>query len=89
MSSAISNVIDRILGQPFPFDMIIVIMIISFGAGIITSIAKQIRKYACLKHELDFKRDMIDRGMSVAEIEQLMAAKSPLQTDESQRGTKV
>jgi len=84
-----TQLIDKILSIPVPFNMIVIIAAISIGAGVVTSIAKQIRKYACLKHELDFKRDMIDRGMSVAEIEQLMAAKSPLQTDESQRGTKV
>ena len=89
MGSAMSNLIDKIFDQPFPFNMIVVIMVVSAGAGLIATFAKQIRKYACLKHELDFKRDMIDRGMSVEEIEQLLAAKSPLQTDESQRGTKT
>ena len=84
-----TQLIDKILSIPVPFNMIVIIVAISFGTAIITSIAKQIRKFACLKHELDFKRDMIDRGMSVEEIEQLLAAKSPLQTDESQRGTKV
>jgi hypothetical protein len=87
MSSGMSHLIDKILGMPVPFNMVVIIAAISIGAGIVTSVAKQIRKYVCLKHELDFKRDMIDRGMTVAEVEQLMAVKSPLQTDESHRGT--
>ena len=78
-----TQLIDKILSIPVPFNMIVIITAISIGAGIITSVVKQIRKYACLKHELDFKRDMIDRGMSVAEVEQLMAAKSPTQINES------
>ena len=77
-----TQLIDKILSIPVPFNMIVIIVAISFGTAIITSIAKQIRKYACLRHELDFKRDMIDRGMSVAEVEQLMAAKSPTQINE-------
>jgi hypothetical protein len=78
-----TQLIDKILSIPVPFNMIVIIAVISIGAGIVTSIAKQIRKYACLKHELDFKRDMIDRGMSVEEVEQLVAAKSSTQIDES------
>ena len=81
-----TQLIDKIISIPVPFNMIVIIVAISFGTAIITSVAKQIRKYVCLRHELDFKRDMIDRGMSVAEVEQLMAAKSPTQTDESHRG---
>jgi hypothetical protein len=81
-----TQILDKILSLPTPFNMVVMIVAISAGAGIIASIVQQIRNYACLKHELDFKRDMIDRGMSVAEIEQLMAAKLPTQTDESHRG---
>ena len=78
-----SHLIDQILSLPTPFNMVVIIVAISIGAGIISSIAKQIRKYACLRYELDFKRDMIDRGMSAMEVEQLVAAKSPTQMDES------
>jgi hypothetical protein len=73
------QIVDRILAIPVPFNMIIVIMAIIFSTGIITSIAKQIRKYFCLREELEFKREMIDRGMTPAEVEQLVKCKSPSQ----------
>ncbi len=39
-------------------------------------VASQIRKYACYRHELEFKRDLVERGLSVDEIERVVAAKS-------------
>jgi hypothetical protein len=80
---SMSSIIQQILAIPAPFNMIIVIIAIVSISGIITSIGKQIRKYACLRHELDFKREMVDRGMSVDEIEQLVKARSPSQNDDS------
>jgi hypothetical protein len=73
------QIIERILAIPVPFNMIIVIMAIIFGTGIITSIAKQIRKYFCLREELQFKREMIDRGMTPQEVEKLIKCKTPSQ----------
>ena len=45
-------------------------------AGVITSIAKQIRKYGCFCQEVELKRELVERGLSVEEIERLIAAKS-------------
>jgi hypothetical protein len=73
------QIIDKVLAIPVPFNMIIVIMAIIFSTGIITSIAKQVRKYACLRHELEFKREMIDRGMTPDEVEKLVKCKTPSQ----------
>jgi hypothetical protein len=73
------DLIDKVLAIPVPFNMIIVIMAIIFGTGIITSVAKQVRKYLCLREELLFKREMIDRGMSPQEVEKLVKCKSPSQ----------
>lgn len=73
------TIIDKVLAIPVPFNMIIVIMAIMFGTGIITSIAKQVRKYFCLREELEFKREMIDRGMTPEEIEKLVKCKTPSQ----------
>lgn len=73
------TIIDKVLAIPIPFNMIIVMVAIIFGTGIITSIAKQIRKYFCLREELEFKREMIDRGMTPDEVEKLVNCKSPSQ----------
>ena len=78
-----SNVLDRLLVLPAPFNMVVVVVAIVLVSGIITCVVKQIRKYACLRHELDFKRDLVDRGMSADEIEQIVKARSPSRLDES------
>jgi hypothetical protein len=78
-----SDLIQHVFSLPAPFNMIVVIVAIVFASGIVTSIGKQIRKYACLRHELDFKRELVDRGMSADEIEQIVKARSPERLDES------
>lgn len=59
---------------PLPFNFVLLLMLVIFGAGIITSLMKQIRKYATHRQELSFKREMIDRGMTVEEVERLVQA---------------
>jgi hypothetical protein len=55
---------------------IAVLVLGSVAAGVITSIAKQIRKYGCFRQEVELKRELVERGLSVEEIERLIAAKS-------------
>lgn len=64
---------------PIPFNFVVILMMVMCGAGIVTSLFKQIRKFACHRQELEFKREMVDRGMSVEEIERLVQAKCPEQ----------
>ena len=45
-------------------------------ARVITEIAKQIRKFGCYQQEIALKRDLVERGLSVDEIERIVAAKS-------------
>ena len=54
---------------------IVTVVFICVGASLIGSIAKQIRKYGCYRQEVALKRDMVERGLSVDEIERLVAAK--------------
>jgi hypothetical protein len=51
------------------------------AAGAITALAAQVRKYASHRHELEFKRDLVERGLSIEEIERVVAAKSPSSGD--------
>jgi hypothetical protein len=60
-----------------PFNMVVLIILIGSAAGIISGLFKQIRKYACYHQELNFKREMLDRGLSTEEIEQIVRAKAP------------
>jgi len=53
---------------------IVLIMIVFCGAGVVTSLAKQCRKYSCHRQEIDFKRDLLDRGMTADEIERVVRA---------------
>jgi len=66
----------QIVDMPTPFNMIVLIVLITSCAGIVTSIAKQIRKFAGQRSELNFKREMLDRGMEIEEIERILRAKS-------------
>jgi len=61
---------------PPPFNMVVYIMLIVCGSGVLTSVFKQIRKFACHRQELDFKRELLDRGMSVEEIERVVSTRS-------------
>ncbi len=60
---------------PLPFNFVVLLTLVICIAGIFTSLINQIRKYACHRQDLDFKREMIDRGMSVDEVERLVQAK--------------
>ena len=55
---------------------IVTIVFICVGASLIGSIAKQIRKYGCFRQEVALKRDLVERGLSVDEIERVVGAKS-------------
>lgn len=71
-----SSFIELMRSVPPPFNMVVYIMLIICGSGVITSIFKEIRKYSCHRQELDFKREMLDRGMSIDEVEQVVRARS-------------
>jgi hypothetical protein len=62
---------------------IVTIVFICVGASLIGSIAKQMRKYGCYRQEIALKRDLVERGLSVDEIERIVSAKSALTSKES------
>lgn len=69
------EILQKITDIPAPFNMIVLIVMIGAFAGIITTIAKEVRKYACHRQELDFKRELVEQGMTSHEIEHIMTAK--------------
>jgi hypothetical protein len=77
-----SSFVELMQRVPPPFNMVVYIMLIVCGSGVLTSIFKQIRKFACHRQELDFKRELLDRGMSVEEVEHVVRARG----SESGRG---
>jgi hypothetical protein len=64
-----------ILSIPAPFNMVVLIVFIVCTTGVITSLFKQIRKYGCHRRDADLKRELVERGLSVDEIERIMAAR--------------
>ena len=62
---------------------IVTIVLICVAASVITSIAKQLRKYACHRNEVELKRDLVERGLSVEEIERIVAAKGSVTNKDS------
>ena len=73
MSEAIRSIIDI----PVPFNMIVLVVLFGTAAGLIGTIAKQMRKWACHRQDMEFKRELLDRGMGVDEIERVVRARSP------------
>lgn len=72
-----SNMLDSVLSIPAPFNMVVMIVLIACAAGVITGLAKEVRKYMCHREEVELKRDLLASGMSAAEIEQVVRAKTP------------
>ena len=76
-----TNLLEPILSIPPPFNMVVMIVLIFAVAGVITSVTKQIRKFACHRQEIDFKRELLDRGLSIEEIERLSEIHPSRQSD--------
>jgi hypothetical protein len=70
-----SSLLDSIVSIPTPFNMIVLVVLIGSAAGVISAIAKEVRKYLCHRAETELKREMLNRGMKSHEIERVMHAK--------------
>jgi hypothetical protein len=73
--NSIVELLKGILSIPVPFNMMVLVVLIVCTTGVITSFFKQIRKYACYRRDIDLKRELVERGLSVDEIERIVAAK--------------
>ena len=69
-----SSLLESIIDMPVPFNMVVLIVLIGTVAGVIGTIAKEVRKYFCHQNELELKREMLDRGMEPQEIDQVLRA---------------
>jgi hypothetical protein len=72
-----SDIVEPILRLGPPFNMVVFLMLIGGIVAIIGTLTKQIRKFACHRAETNLKHDLVERGLSVEEIERVIAAKSP------------
>ena len=71
-----SQLFELIQGLHTPFNMVATICLIFAVASVFGAFFKQLRKFVCHRQEIDFKREMVDRGMSAEEIEQVVRAHS-------------
>lgn len=74
-----SPLLDFIRDLGAPFRMVVTICsifalvaVVGAIAAMIRTIAKELRKYASHRHELEFKRELLERGMTVEEVERLI-----------------
>lgn len=69
-----NSALQSITAIPAPFNMIVLFVLIATVGSAFATFIHQIRKYASHRLELDFKRDLLDRGVSADEVEQIVRA---------------
>ena len=67
-----SETINSITNIPAPFNMIVLVVLIGAVATVLGTVVSQVRQYASHRQELEFKRDLLERGMSAEEIERVV-----------------
>jgi hypothetical protein len=72
-----------IMSMGEPWHMIVLVVLITCTTGVLTSLFKQIRKYGCHRRDVDLKRELVERGLSVDEIERIVTAKGSASKDSS------
>ena len=77
----IYQLFQSIMNMGSPWNMIVLVVLITCTTGVFTSMFKQMRKYGCYRRDVDLKRDLVERGLSVDEIERIVAAKSSANKD--------
>jgi hypothetical protein len=69
-----------IMSMESPFNMVVLIVLFGCVAGVLSTIVKQIRKYACHRHEMELKRELVERGLSAEEIQRIVLDKPGIGT---------
>ena len=65
MGKALRSIVDI----PPPFNKIVLIVLIVTAGSAFTAAVSHVRKYFSHRQEIEFKRELLDRGMSAEEIE--------------------
>lgn len=82
MSDALRSIVDI----PPPFNMIVLIVLIITAGSAFTAAVSHVRRYFTHRQELEFKRELLDRGMSADEIERVVQAHSAAVSEASRCG---
>jgi hypothetical protein len=59
-----------------PFSMFVLIVLIGCMVPVVSTITTAIDKYMSHRADLQFKRELVERGLSVEEIERIVAART-------------
>jgi hypothetical protein len=73
MGSALQSIVDI----PPPFNMIVLIVLIVTAGSALSGAFSQLRKYFSHRQELEFKRELLDRGMNAEDLERVVKARGP------------
>lgn len=68
--------VDSIFRLETPFNWLALMGLAGISFGAVTAVVTQIRKFADHALDVRFKRDLVERGLSVEEIERVLAAAS-------------
>jgi hypothetical protein len=79
------DLVHSLLNTNSPFGMIVLVVLIGSAFGLVGTIAAQIRKFATHRADVQLKRELVERGLSVEEIERVVAAKSPRERSREER----
>lgn len=71
-----NGLLHSISNIPTPFNMIVWVVLICSIASVLTALFRETRKLACHRQELDFKRELLDRGMTADEIERVVRSRT-------------
>ncbi|HEX4415929.1 MAG TPA: hypothetical protein VH107_20020 [Lacipirellulaceae bacterium] len=75
-----SEIIKEIMSIGVPFNMIVFVVAIGSACTLLGTLAMQIRIFANHRAEVQLKRELVERGLSIDEIERVIRAKAPEQT---------
>ena len=71
-----------------PFGIVVLCVLIGTAGGVISLIVNQIGSYVTHRADLQLKRELVERGLSVEEIERIVSAK-PVRESQTKRAGSV
>lgn len=78
-----TDILSPLVNLQPPFNMIVLVVLITCATGVMTSGFKQFRKYLCHRQETELKRELVERGLTVDEIERIVRAQGTNTTQDT------
>ncbi len=63
-----------------PFKMVVLVVLVGGALGVTSTLVVQLRMYASHRADVLLKRELVERGLSVEEIERVISAGPPRET---------